>query len=92
MFSAGALFGRVFQQVFGYSEGGNTNTGQRGRLFLTVGPSGSGKDSVLSGAQQLAGTGLYFCKRDVTRQAAHCAPLENSVSSEQFDAALDAGE
>ena len=52
----------------------------RPKLFLVGGPSGAGKDALLTGAREKA-VDVAFVVRDVTRGADQCSDLERSVSS-----------
>ena len=62
-----------------------------GRLFLVVGPSGAGKDTLLAGATA-ADPGLLWARRVITRpQAAGGEPFE-AADPASFDARLQAGE
>lgn len=42
--------------------------------------------------QRAGEMGCFFVRRDVTRPASKCAPLEDSVSDDDFDRALAAGQ
>ena len=55
----------------------------RPKLFLVGGPSGAGKDALLTGAREKA-VDVAFVIRDVTRDADQCSDLERSVSSDEF--------
>ncbi len=63
------------------------NSSNRGTIVLVVGPSGSGKDSILSGAER-ALTGkenFYFPRRDITRPASMGHEPYQSLSLEAFE-------
>ena len=53
------------------------------KIFLVGGPSGAGKDALLTGAREKA-VDVAFVVRDVTRNADQCSALERSVSSDEF--------
>ena len=62
-----------------------------GRLFIVVGPSGAGKDTLLAGATA-ADPKLHWARRVITRpETAGGEPFEG-VSPATFDARLNAGE
>lgn len=65
----------------------------RGTLFLIVGPSGAGKDSLIASARaQLADRGYLFPRRVITRDAEGGATEDHiAASPEQFDADERAG-
>lgn len=69
------------------------NDGVRGCLFLVVGPSGAGKDSILDGARRaLAGDRRYcFVRREITRPAAAGGEAHVPVTQEEFRARAAAG-
>ena len=61
-----------------------------GRLIYLIGPSGSGKDSLLDAARQsLAERGCRIVRRVITRSAEAVGEAAHGVSPEQF-AAMDA--
>ena len=63
----------------------------KGRLFIVVGPSGAGKDTLIAGAKTLR-PDLHGARRVITRaEVAGGEPFEG-VSLAQFDARRDAGE
>lgn len=63
----------------------------KGRLFLVVGPSGAGKDTLLSGAVA-ADPSLYWARRVITRpETAGGEPFEG-VSEAAFEALLSQGD
>ena len=65
-----------------------------GRLILVVGPSGSGKDTLLDAARvAFAGrTDIHFARRDITRPASAGGENHREVSVVEFEEALRAGE
>lgn len=65
-----------------------------GRLFLVVGNSGSGKDSLISYLKQEAGARLnfYFPKRWITRDRADDHEDYYSVTTEEFETKLKNGD
>lgn len=69
-------------------------TDKRGTLFLVVGPSGAGKDSLINGAKEaLQGDGRYvFPRRYITRAADAGGEDHIPVSSEMFGTLLERGE
>lgn len=66
----------------------------RGTLFLVVGPSGSGKDSLIDGARCALGeeAGFLFPVRAITRPSSAGGERHLEMSPEQFDRAVYAGE
>ncbi|WP_449434324.1 phosphonate metabolism protein/1,5-bisphosphokinase (PRPP-forming) PhnN [Pseudomonas putida] len=57
-----------------------------GRLIFLVGPSGSGKDSLIDAArQQLAVAGVEIARRVITRSAEAKGEAAHGVSPERFD-------
>lgn len=66
---------------------------QSGRLILVVGPSGSGKDTLLDAARErFAGTaGLSFARRDITRPETAGGENHRAVSVVEFEENLRAG-
>ena len=67
---------------------------KRGTLFLVVGPSGAGKDSLIDGAKEaLQGDGGHvFPRRYITRPADAGGENHIPVSNEMFATLLDRGE
>ena len=65
-------------------------------LYMTMGPSGAGKDTLLLGAREaLAAAGdtsVEFVTRHLTRAAADCTDIEHSLTEEQFTLAQAEGE
>ena len=60
-----------------------------GRLIYLIGPSGSGKDSLLDAARErLAAHGCRVARRVITRSAEAVGEAAHSVSAEQFEALL----
>ena len=59
----------------------------RGRLFLLVGPSGVGKDSVLNALRDRAPAGLHFVQRVITRPRTDDSEDFESLAPEDFDPA-----
>ncbi|MDH0648935.1 phosphonate metabolism protein/1,5-bisphosphokinase (PRPP-forming) PhnN [Pseudomonas sp. GD03858] len=58
----------------------------RGRLIFLVGPSGSGKDSVIDAArEQLRGHGVEIARRVITRSPESKGESAHGVSQERFD-------
>ena len=57
-----------------------------GTMYLVVGPSGAGKDTLLDGARQaLAGDARYvFARRAITRPADAGGEEHDSVTSDEF--------
>jgi ribose 1,5-bisphosphokinase len=63
----------------------------KGRLFIVVGPSGAGKDTLIAGAKALR-PDLHWARRVITRaEVAGGEPFEG-VNLAEFDARRDAGE
>ena len=56
-----------------------------GRLIYVMGPSGSGKDTVLLGLSELLGEGAYLAPRLVTRAVTPTEPHCISVSMSDFE-------
>ncbi|HEX8593797.1 MAG TPA: phosphonate metabolism protein/1,5-bisphosphokinase (PRPP-forming) PhnN [Pseudomonas sp.] len=64
-----------------------------GRLIYLIGPSGSGKDSLLDGArEELARRGCRIVRRVITRSAEAVGEAAQAVSVEQFIAMQAQGE
>ena len=61
-----------------------------GRLFLVVGPSGVGKDSVLDGVRERLGDTAIFARRTITRDAQAGGEDHEAVTPDAF-AAMQAG-
>tara|TARA_E500000318_G_C3555508_1_gene210901 strand:- start:1192 stop:1749 length:558 start_codon:yes stop_codon:yes gene_type:complete len=64
-----------------------------GTLWLIVGPSGAGKDSLLDGAKAALADSPNHCfvRRDITRPADAGGEDHNPVSVEEFEATLEEG-
>ncbi|WP_369987479.1 phosphonate metabolism protein/1,5-bisphosphokinase (PRPP-forming) PhnN [Pseudomonas xanthosomatis] len=63
------------------------------RLIFLIGPSGSGKDSLIDAARgDLAAGGIEIARRVITRSAEAKGEAAHSVSREQFEAMRAAGE
>ncbi|HEX3364991.1 hypothetical protein [Phenylobacterium sp.] len=64
-----------------------------GRLVLVVGPSGSGKDTLIHGARRLLADrpGFVFPQREITRVRDDRAEAFVSLTPEEFDARERAG-
>ena len=69
------------------------STAAPGTLFLIVGPSGAGKDTLLDGAREaLAGDQRYhFARRTITRPADAGGEAHTEVTSAEFTRLKDAG-
>ncbi|MEG3620120.1 phosphonate metabolism protein/1,5-bisphosphokinase (PRPP-forming) PhnN [Magnetovibrio sp. PR-2] len=67
---------------------------QRGTLYLVVGPSGAGKDSLIDGAKaELVGNGQYvFPRRYITRPADAGGEDHIPVATEMFETMLQRGD
>lgn len=64
----------------------------RGRLIYLIGPSGSGKDSLLDAAREtLAARGCRVVRRVITRSAEAVGEAARAVSVEQFQALHEQG-
>ncbi|AXM98514.1 phosphonate metabolism protein/1,5-bisphosphokinase (PRPP-forming) PhnN [Pseudomonas plecoglossicida] len=64
-----------------------------GRLIFLIGPSGSGKDSLIDQArEQLAAAGVEIASRVITRSAEAKGEAAHAVTPERFEAMLKAGE
>lgn len=65
----------------------------RGTLFLIVGPSGAGKDTLIDGARAaLAGDGGYvFPRRIITRRAKAGGEAHEAVTPQEFERRLGTG-
>ncbi|MEM6670320.1 MAG: phosphonate metabolism protein/1,5-bisphosphokinase (PRPP-forming) PhnN [Pseudomonadota bacterium] len=59
-------------------------SGERGVLFLVVGPSGAGKDTLIDAAR-LARPDLHYPRRVITRPALSGGEAHTEVSAEAFD-------
>ncbi|WP_194787970.1 phosphonate metabolism protein/1,5-bisphosphokinase (PRPP-forming) PhnN [Pseudomonas sp. UFMG81] len=65
----------------------------RGRLIFLMGPSGSGKDSLIDAARaQLAAHGVEVARRVITRSAEARGEAAEGVSVERFEGMREAGE
>lgn len=62
-----------------------------GRLFLVVGPSGVGKDTLLAGAKA-AGPALHWARRVITRPATAGGEPFEAATDAQFQTRLAAGD
>ncbi|WP_028465197.1 phosphonate metabolism protein/1,5-bisphosphokinase (PRPP-forming) PhnN [Nisaea denitrificans] len=64
-----------------------------GTLWLVVGPSGAGKDSLLDGAKAALSesSAHYFVRRDITRPADAGGEDHNPVTVEEFEAKQEEG-
>lgn len=58
-----------------------------GVLFLVVGPSGVGKDSLINGARQFLeqDVSFWFPTRFITRPADSCGEIHQALTSDEFD-------
>jgi phosphonate metabolism protein PhnN/1,5-bisphosphokinase (PRPP-forming) len=63
----------------------------QGTLFLIVGPSGAGKDTLIAAARQRLSATHYFPRRIITRDAAGAAEDHVAASLAEFDADERAG-
>jgi ribose 1,5-bisphosphokinase len=63
----------------------------KGRLFYIVGPSGSGKDSLLDYARARVSRDVHFARRTITRPAASGGENHIAVTAPEFDRLLAAG-
>lgn len=64
-----------------------------GRLIYLIGPSGSGKDSLIEAARsQLAAAGVEIARRVITRSAEATGEAAQSVTPQRFEAMRAAGE
>ena len=64
----------------------NRKISKMGGLILVVGPSGSGKDTLIDGAKELLSDEKFtFIKREITRPAAAGGEDHISISKEKFD-------
>jgi phosphonate metabolism protein PhnN/1,5-bisphosphokinase (PRPP-forming) len=65
----------------------------RGTLFLIVGPSGAGKDSLIAGAHRAldGDPGIVFAQRVITRPAGIDAEPHRPVDADEFAALRDGG-
>ena len=65
----------------------------RGRLIFLIGPSGSGKDSLIDAArEQLLTQGVEIARRVITRSAEAKGEAAVGVSAERFETMREAGE
>jgi ribose 1,5-bisphosphokinase len=62
-----------------------------GRLFYVVGPSGSGKDSLLDYARERVPAHVRFATRTVTRPASAGGERHVAVTAQEFEALLASG-
>ncbi|MBF8724397.1 phosphonate metabolism protein/1,5-bisphosphokinase (PRPP-forming) PhnN [Pseudomonas guariconensis] len=63
-----------------------------GRLIFLIGPSGSGKDSLIDAARtQLLAHGIEIARRVITRSAESKGEAAHGVSPERFEAMREAG-
>lgn len=62
-----------------------------GRLFYIVGPSGSGKDSLIDYARPRVPSQVAFARRTITRPAAAGGEDHLAVTAAQFEALLTSG-
>lgn len=63
-----------------------------GRLIYLVGPSGSGKDSLIDASRErLAAAGVEIARRVITRSAEAKGEAAHGVTSEQFEALREQG-
>lgn len=63
----------------------------QGRLFYIVGPSGSGKDSLIDFARTRVPPRVRFAKRTITRPDSPGGEAHVAVTPEEFDALLASG-
>lgn len=65
----------------------------KGKLFLIVGPSGAGKDSILEGAKTVLkdDSRFVFARRTITRDASAGGEDFDAVSTEKFEEMHEAG-
>ncbi len=64
----------------------NRKISKMGGLILVVGPSGSGKDTLIDGAKELLSDEKFtFIKREITRPATAGGEDHISISKEKFD-------
>lgn len=66
--------------------------GASGRLIFLIGPSGSGKDSLINASRtQLAAAGVQIARRVITRSAEAKGEAAHGVSAERFAQLREAG-
>lgn len=63
-----------------------------GRLIYTMGPSGAGKDTLLTALAQRLGRRAVLARRVVTRAPTHTEPASHSASLQQFQQQVQAGD
>jgi phosphonate metabolism protein PhnN/1,5-bisphosphokinase (PRPP-forming) len=68
--------------------GGRKSPMTRGTLFLVVGPSGAGKDSLIAGARARLGAGYHFPRRVITRRAEAGGEDHEPVTGAAFEVLL----